>query len=94
MLTKETTCCFLDYLYSTLKQDTMMNLTIETTDKNRAGDVLNAYNIAMNEANIDSFISSLRSNIGASKVGIGGNHIWIQDTVSNNRLAIITNLFS
>jgi hypothetical protein len=72
---------------------TYMNLQIETKNEARKGDVENAYNIAINHSTINDFMKSLQLNIGASKVGRGGNHIWIMDTITNERLAIINNLF-
>ena len=67
----------------------MLNLTIETTDKSRQGDVVNAYNDGLNETNIDNFINSLKANIGSSLVGKGGNHIWIAE-LDGKRIATIT----
>lgn len=76
-------------IYKRQKQYTMLKLTIETQDSNRAGDIQNAYNEALNTTNIPSFMESLRQNIGNSKVGRGGSHIWVADAQTNNRLAII-----
>jgi hypothetical protein len=70
----------------------MFGLTIETTDKNRMGDVQNAYNEALNTTTINAFIESLQSNIGNSKVGRGANHIWIAEADTNKRIAIISNI--
>ena len=72
----------------------MMNLKTETTDEARKGDVINAFDIAMNKTNIIDFMSSLNENIGCSKIGKGSNHIWIHDTNTNERIAIITGLIN
>lgn len=71
-----------------------MNLIVETKNEAREGDVINAYNEAMNESTIENFMNSLKNNIGTSEIGKGGNHIWIHDSVTNERLAIITNLLN
>lgn len=68
-----------------------MDLTIETKDKNRAGDIINAYNDALKTTNLNDFIKSLSINIGCSNVGRGGNHIYISEK-SGARIAIITNI--
>lgn len=68
----------------------MLKLTIETTDKFRSGDVMNAYNQALEACTMDDFVESLQNNIGNSKVGLGGNHIWICDVDTNERIAIIS----
>ena len=73
----------------TTKTTTMLNLTIETTDKSRQGDVVNAYNEGLDETNIENFMQSLRANIGSSIVGKGGNHIWIAE-LDGKRIATIT----
>jgi hypothetical protein len=70
----------------------MFHLTIETTDKNRIGDVSNAYNVALETTTINAFIESLQLNIGNSKVGRGANHIWIAEADTNTRIAIISNI--
>ena len=67
----------------------MLNLTIETTNKSRQGDVFNAYNEALNQTNINDFMMSLRKNIGNCKVGKGGSHIWISES-NDVRIATIT----
>lgn len=72
----------------------MMNLIIETKDQERKGDVMNAYTEALNECNLIDFIDSLDRNIGASEIGKSGSHIWIYDTIKNERIAIITDLFN
>ena len=72
----------------------MMNLEIETKDKAREGDVINAYNEALSTCNLSDFINSLKSNIGNSEIGMGGNHVWIYDKTTNKRIATIINLFN
>lgn len=69
-----------------------MELIIETKNESRQGDIINAYNIAMEKNNIPDFMKSLESNIGATEVGCGGNHVWIYDTLINERIAIVVNL--
>lgn len=66
----------------------MLNLIIETTNENRRGDIENAYNLALETSNLNDFIKSLESNIGNSKVGRGGSHIWITEQ-NNERIGMI-----
>ncbi len=70
----------------------MFNLTLETTDKNRMGDVFNAYQEALDTTSIKEMIESLKANIGDSEIGRGSNHIWINDTKTQKRIAIISNI--
>jgi len=71
----------------------MMNLTIETEDTNRAGDLENAYNIAMNTGTIPLFIQSLENNMPDTIIGCGANHIFIAEK-TGKRIGLITNLFN
>jgi hypothetical protein len=72
----------------------MMKLTIETENTTREAFIKGAYEKAMIESNLDNFIKSLNNNLGYCKIGKGGSHIWISDDQTNERLAIITNLFN
>jgi len=67
----------------------MLDLTIETKDKFRIGDIANAYNEALETTNVTDMMENLRQNIGNSIVGRGGSHIWISCATTNNRLATI-----
>jgi hypothetical protein len=70
-----------------------MKLTIETPNANRAGDLQNAYNDAMNATNRVLFIERLTSNMPDTIVGVGGSHIFVAEK-SGIRLGIITNPFN
>ncbi len=67
-----------------------MKLTIETQDTNRAGDLQNAYNDAMNATNRAEFIERLDNNMPDTIIGVGGNHIFAAEK-DGTRLGIITN---
>tara|TARA_R100001244_G_scaffold103586_1_gene76982 strand:- start:477 stop:689 length:213 start_codon:yes stop_codon:yes gene_type:complete len=67
-----------------------MQLIIETSNTNRAGDLQNAYNDAMNAINRASFIERLNNNMPDTIVGVGGNHIYVAEK-DGTRLGLITN---
>lgn len=67
-----------------------MNLSIETTNKFRAGDLENAYNDALNAKNKAQFIDKLQSNMPDTIIGVGGSHIWVSEK-NGNRLGLIVN---
>ena len=70
-----------------------MTLNIETQNTNRAGDLQNAYNDAMNATNRATFIERLDSNMPDTIIGVGGNHIFVAEK-DGTRLGIITNPFN
>ncbi len=71
-----------------------MQLTIETENEARGGDVENAYEEAMDTCGMNEFIASLEENIGDSIVGRGSNHVWISEKSTGERIAIVTNLLN
>lgn len=68
----------------------MMNLVIETINTNRAGDLQNAYNDAMNANSKENFIARLRDNMPDAIIGFGGNHIWVSEK-NASRIGLIIN---
>lgn len=70
-----------------------MKLTIETQDKDRAVDLQNAYNDALNATNRVGFIERLDNNMPDTIIGIGGSHIFAAEK-DETRLGVITNPFN
>lgn len=71
----------------------MMNLVIETINENRAGDLQNAFDDALNATNKAGFIDRLQDNMPDTIIGVGGNHIWVAEK-NNTRLGMIINPFN
>jgi hypothetical protein len=67
-----------------------MKLTIETQNTNRAGDLQNSYNDAMNATDRATFIERLANNMPDAIIGVGGSHVFVAEK-DGTRLGIITN---
>ena len=68
----------------------MLKLTLETKDETLKLQIENAYNEALENNSIESFVRCLDVNTDDNViVGVSGSHIWISDKETGTRHAII-----
>ncbi len=68
----------------------MLDLTIESKDKNRIAEIENAYNTSIKDTiDISDFVKMMKKNLNNSEIGMSGMNIVIKDKDSNKVVAKI-----